>query len=87
MVHGRNVASDLDCDRLARFDGEGRQHSGLGANLVCGDCSDGVDEPGVVAQTVDFLPGAVYYEFAIVFGEGCAPQVKRPQTVIDDVGL
>ncbi len=87
MVHGWNVASRLDLDRLAQFDGEGQQRTGLGTNLVCSDGTNGVDEPGVVAQTVDLFPGSLYSKFAVVFNEGGAPEVKRTQTVVDDVSL
>ncbi len=38
-------------------------------------------------QAVDFLPGVVDAEFAVVFDEGSAPQIKGPKAVIHDVSL
>ncbi len=55
--------------------------------LVCGDGVDRVDEPGVVAQAVDFLPGAVDVKFAVVFDEGRAPQIKGSKAVVHNVCL
>jgi len=55
--------------------------------LVCSDGTNRVNKPGVVAQAVDFLPGAVDAEFAVVFDEGSAPEIKRSEAVIYDVGL
>ncbi len=72
-VHCGDVASCFDCDGLSGFDGDQRQRSGLRADLVHGDGSNQVDEPGVVSKAVDILLCAVDAEFAVVFGEGSAP--------------
>ncbi len=65
MVHGRDVASMIDCDHLSRFDGQWRESSSFGTDLVGGNGANHVNNPGVVAQAVDFLPSAVNSEFAI----------------------
>jgi hypothetical protein len=41
-----------------------------------------VNKPSVVAQAVDFLPGAVDAEFAVLCDEGSAPEIKRSEAVV-----
>ena len=77
MVHGGNVTTVSDRDGLSGFDRQRGKSSGFGADLVHGNGTHWVNEPGVVAQTVDFLPGAVDTELAVVFDEGGAPEIKR----------
>ncbi len=87
VVHCGDVAACLNCDRVSRFDGDGRQHICFRANLVGGDGPDGLDEPCVVSQAVDFLPGAVNPEFAVAFNEGGTAQIEGAKAVADDVCL
>jgi hypothetical protein len=72
---------------MSGFNGDGQQRVCLRANLVCSDCPDGVDQPRVVPQAVDFFPGAVDPEFAVVFDEGGTAQVEKTQAVADNVCL
>ncbi len=84
MVHCGDVAACLNCDRMSGFDCDGQQRVSFRANLVG---PDGVDEPCVVSETVDFLPGAVDPEFAVAFDEGGTAQIERSKAVADNVCL
>jgi len=53
--------------------------AGLGADLVCSDSANGVNDPCIVAKAVDFFPGAVNPEFAIGLDQGCTPKVEGSQ--------
>ena len=81
MVHGGNVTSLFDRNCLSRFDGEWRERVVPGANLVCRDGANGVDDPSVVAKVVNFLPGTVNLEFAVSLDERGATQVEGTQGV------
>ncbi len=59
VIHCGDVASCLNCDLVSGFDSDGRKRVCFGANLVGCDGPDGVDEPCVVTQAVNLLPGAV----------------------------
>ena len=72
MIHYGDFAAGIDCDGMSGFDLDGQQSTGFRANLVCGNGTDGVDNPGIVAQAVNFFPGAVNPEFAVVLDEGGA---------------
>ncbi len=87
MVHCGDVATDLNCDWVSGFDCDGRQCICFRANLVGHDGPDGVDEPCVVPQAVDFLPGAVDPEFAVALNEGGTAQVEGTKAVVNDVCL
>ena len=87
MVHGVNVTALFDCNCLSRFDGEWRERVVPGANLVCCDGANGVDDPSVVAKVVNFLPGTVNAEFAVCLDERGTTQVEGTQAVLNDVCL
>ena len=87
MVHGRNVTSLFDCNCLSGLDGEGRERVVPGANLVCRNGANGVDNPSVVAKVVNFLPGTVNAEFAVSLDERGATQLEGAQAVLNDVCL
>ncbi len=53
--------------------------AGLGADLVCSDSANGVNDPCIVAKAVDFFPGAVNPEFVIGLDQVCAPKVEGSQ--------
>jgi len=55
--------------------------------LVCGDGTNQLNEPGVVAQAVDFLPGAVNAKFAVLLDEGSTSEIQRSEAVIYNVCL
>ncbi len=87
VVHGRNVTALFDRDGLSGFDHQGGKSSSFWADLVGCDSTNGVDDPCVVAQTVDFLLGVVDAEFAVVLDECGAPKVEGAKAVLNDVGL
>ncbi len=87
MVHGGNVTSLFDRNCLSRFDGEWRERVVPGANLVCRDGANGVDDRSVVAKVVNFLPGTVNVEFAVCLDERGTTKVEGAQAVLNDVGL
>ncbi len=70
MIHHGDVASGLNCDLVSGFDSDGQKHVCFGADLVGGNGPDGVDDPCIVTQAVNLLPGAVNSEFAVVLDEG-----------------
>jgi hypothetical protein len=72
---------------LSRFDRHLRKSSSFGADLVCSNGANGVNDPCVVDKAVDFLPCAVNLEFAICFDQGGAPKVEGAQAVMNNVGL
>ncbi len=76
MVHGGDITALLDRHRLSGFDREWGERVVLGADLVCCDGANGVDNPGVVAKVVDLLPGIVNAEFAVRLDERGAAKVK-----------
>jgi hypothetical protein len=73
VVHRRDVTTVSDRDCLSGFDCQRGESSGLGADLVGSDGTDRVDDPCVIAQTVDFLLSVVNAEFAISPDQCCAP--------------
>ncbi len=87
MVHCRNVTTLCDRDRMTRFDCQWGESTGLGADLVFSDCTNGIDDPRVVAQAVNILPGAVDSEFSIGLDQCCAPKVEGAKAVFHNVGL
>ncbi len=70
MIHHGDVASGLNCDLVSGFDNDGQKRVRFGADLVGCDGPEGVDEPYIVTQAVNLLPGAVNLEFAVVLDEG-----------------
>ncbi len=87
VVHCRDVAAWGHCDRLPWFDGYWKQIASFGAHMVCGNRAYWVHEPCVVSKAVNLLSGVGDPEFAVVFDQRGAAQVKWPQAIIDDVGL
>ncbi len=87
MVHGRNVTSRLDCNGLARFDRHCRKGTCFRAYLVGCNGTDGINDPSVVTQTVNFLPGAVDPEFAVVLDQRGGAKVEGAQAVLNNIGL
>ena len=67
VIHRGNIATRSNLDLLSRLDGERRESVCFGANLVRGNGADGVHQPCVVPEAVNFLPGGGDSEFAIVF--------------------
>ena len=55
--------------------------------MVGCDGPDGIDDPSVVTQTVDFLPGAVDTEFAVVFDQRGGSKVQGAKAILNNVGL
>ncbi len=76
-----------DRDGLSGFDCQRGKSSGFGADLVGGDGTNGVDNPCVVTQTVDFLLGVVNAKFAVGLDQCGAPKVEGAKAVFNDVGL
>ena len=76
VIHRGNIATRSNLDLLSRLDGERRESVGFGADLVCGNGSDGVHQPRVVPEAVNFLPGGGDLELAVVFDKGRTAQVK-----------
>ena len=67
VIHRGNIATRSNFDLLSRHDGEQRESVCFWANLVRGNGADGVHQPCVVPEAVNFLPGGGDSEFAIVF--------------------
>ena len=63
-------------DLLYRLDGERRESVGFWADLVCSNGADGVHQPRVVPEAVNFLPGGGDSELAVVFNKGRTAQVQ-----------
>jgi len=76
VIHCGNIATRSDLDLLSRLDGERRESVCFGANLVRGNGADGVHQPCVVPEVVNFLPGGGDSEFAIAFNQGRTAQVE-----------
>ena len=55
--------------------------------MVGCDGSNGIDDPSVVTQTVNFLPGAVDTEFAVVFDQRGCSKVQGAKAVLNNVDL
>ncbi len=65
MVHGPNMASGFDPDRVPCLYLHGRDSVGSWADLVGADGAHGVDCPSVLGQFKDFLPGFCDLESAV----------------------
>ncbi len=76
VIHRGNIATRSNLDLLSRLDGERRKSVGFGADLVCGNGADGVHQPRVVPEAVNFLPGGGDSELAVVLDKGRTAQVK-----------
>ena len=72
---------------LSRLDSERRESVCFGANLVRGNGADGVHQPCVVPEAVNFLPGGGDSELAVVLDKGRTAQVKGTQAVSDNVSF
>ena len=77
VVHRGNIATRSNLDLLSRLDGEWRESVCFWTDLVCGYGADGVHQPRVVPEAVNFLPGGGDSELAVVFDKGRTAQVKR----------
>ncbi len=76
VIHRGSVATRSNLDLLSRLDGERRQCVSFGADLVSGNGADGVHQPCVVSEAVNFLPGGGDSELAVVSDKGRTAQVK-----------
>ena len=76
VIHRGNIATRSNLDLLSRLDGERRESVCFGANLVRGNGADGVHQPCVVPEAVNFLSGGGDSELAVVFDKGRTAQVK-----------
>ena len=76
VIHRGNIATRSNLDLLSRLDGERRESVCFGANLVRGNGANGVHQPCVVPEAVNFFPGGSDSEFAIVFDQGRTAQVE-----------
>ena len=79
VIHRGNIATRGNLDLLSRLDGERRERVGFWADLVCSNGADGVHQPRVIPEAVNFLPGGGDSEFAIVLDKGGTAQVKGSQ--------
>ncbi len=66
MVHGPNVASWFDLDRVSGLYLHGYDRVGSWADFVGADGAHGVDCPSVLGQLEDFLPGLCDLESAVI---------------------
>ncbi len=87
VVHSGNVTTVSDGDGLSGFDRQWRKISGFWADLVGCDSTNGVDNPCVVTQTVDFLLGVVDAKFAVGLDEFGTTKVEGAKAVMNNVGL
>ncbi len=76
MIHRGNIATRSNLDLLSRLNGERRKSVCFGADLVCGNGANGVHQPRVVPEAVNFLPGGGDSELAVVLDKGRTAQVK-----------
>ena len=81
------MTSGLDSDGLTGFDRQCRKRTCFWANLVGCDGANGIDDPSVVTQTVNFLPGAVDPKFAVVFDQRGGAKVQGSKAILNNVGL
>jgi hypothetical protein len=55
--------------------------------MVCGNCSNRVYNPCVIAKAVNLFSDAVNPEFAVGFDQGCSSEVKGTHAVMDNICL